>query len=276
MAPEGRDDVALWRRAVDTALDRLDVRLVTTGGRQLTVFPDDRWLVSYPRSGNTWVRFLLTNLLDSIESATFATIEECTPDIYLHGDRELRKESRPRLLKSHEHFDARYGRVAYIVRDPRDVAVSYFRFLVKIRRLADSFSLDDFVERFIGSGWDTFGTWGSHVGGWLGGRENDSSFLLIRYEDIHAEPTRRLLELAAFLGITATEADAERAVAVSSADRVRSLEANSPELNRTRSDISFVGAATVGTSRFILTEAQRTAIAAAWPTTFARLGYEAS
>ena len=28
-------------------------------GRGLTIFPDDIFLVSYPRSGNTWARFLL-------------------------------------------------------------------------------------------------------------------------------------------------------------------------------------------------------------------------
>src|SRR5436305_10030174 len=31
--------------------------------RNLKILPDDRFLVSYPKSGNTWVRFLVANLL---------------------------------------------------------------------------------------------------------------------------------------------------------------------------------------------------------------------
>ena len=32
-------------------------------GRNLRVFPDDVYIVSYPKSGNTWTRFLIANLI---------------------------------------------------------------------------------------------------------------------------------------------------------------------------------------------------------------------
>ena len=32
-------------------------------GRDLRVFPDDAFIASYPRSGNTWTRFLMANLI---------------------------------------------------------------------------------------------------------------------------------------------------------------------------------------------------------------------
>src|SRR5881397_1861057 len=101
--------------------------IVATGrviaGRRLTVFPDDVFIVSYPRSGNTWTRFLVGNLVYQDEPVTFANIESRIPEIYLFPDRVLRSLPRPRMLKSHECFDPRYQRVIYIVRDPRDVVV---------------------------------------------------------------------------------------------------------------------------------------------------------
>ena len=32
-------------------------------GRDLAVYADDTFVVSYPRSGNTWTRFLVANLV---------------------------------------------------------------------------------------------------------------------------------------------------------------------------------------------------------------------
>ena len=50
------------------------------GGRNFPVFPDDTFLVSYPRSGNTWTRFLIANLISHDEPVTFANIEKKIPD----------------------------------------------------------------------------------------------------------------------------------------------------------------------------------------------------
>src|SRR5437764_14210828 len=82
-------------------------------GRQLTVLPDDVYLVSYPRSGNTWTRFLIANLLDHENPPSFADIEARIPAINLWPDKFLLRLPRPRILKSHEYFDPRYPRVIY-------------------------------------------------------------------------------------------------------------------------------------------------------------------
>src|SRR5437870_7388500 len=106
-------------------------------GRRLTVFPDDVFLVSYPRSGNTWTRFLIGNLLDQEDPITFANIESRIPEIYFFPDKVLRRLPRRRILKSHEYFDHRYKRVVYIVRDPRDVATSMYHYSIKRRNIPD-------------------------------------------------------------------------------------------------------------------------------------------
>src|SRR5258708_8153953 len=116
-----------------SSLERLLGALVQAGrvltgrqiaGRGLTVFPDDIFLVSYPRSGNTWARFLLGNLIYQDDPITFSNLESRIPEIYFNRDRFLRELPRPRMLKSHECFQPHYPRVIYIVRDPRDVAGS--------------------------------------------------------------------------------------------------------------------------------------------------------
>jgi hypothetical protein len=74
-------------------------------GRALHALPDDMFLVSYPKSGNTWTRFLLGNLMNPDEGITFANVESKVPDIYAKSRKALKKLPHPRLIKSHECFD---------------------------------------------------------------------------------------------------------------------------------------------------------------------------
>src|ERR1700685_1517671 len=97
-------------------------------GRNLAVYPDDTFLVSFPRSGNTWIRFLIANLLNPGIEVSFTNIERLIPDTASKSSRTMKREARPRIIKSHEYFDVRYPKVIYIVRDPRDVALSYYDF----------------------------------------------------------------------------------------------------------------------------------------------------
>ena len=60
-------------------------------GRNFTVYPDDTFLVSYPKSGNTWVRFLLSNLLFPQEDVGFANINRLLPAPGVSSKRYLKK-----------------------------------------------------------------------------------------------------------------------------------------------------------------------------------------
>ncbi|MFY9661106.1 MAG: sulfotransferase domain-containing protein, partial [Terriglobales bacterium] len=70
--------------------------------RSLVILPDDIFLVSFPKSGNTWTRFLLANLRFPGEPATWANIDRLIPDPMGTTKRDFDRMPRPRIIKSHE------------------------------------------------------------------------------------------------------------------------------------------------------------------------------
>ena len=254
-------------------------------GRGVTVYPDDVFLVSYPRSGNTWTRFLLGNLIDQKDPVTFSNIESRIPEIYFNRDRFLRQLPRPRMLKSHECFQPHYPRVIYVVRDPRDVVISFYHHNVKARNIPDDYPLDDFVPRFIAGEFDPkFGSWRDNVLSWITLRGENSNFLLLRYEDMKKDTAASVRKIIAFLEkcsfrhLDSSSAAIQRAVEFSSPERMRALEkqeAGGWVLTKgTRGDKPFVRSATSGGWKSQLAPDSVEAIESAWGPLMQRLGYE--
>jgi sulfotransferase family protein len=250
-------------------------------GRRLNVFPDDVFLVSYPRSGNTWTRFLIGNLVNPEDPVTFANIEARIPEIYLFADRVLRRLPRPRILKSHEYFDHRYKRVIYIVRDPRDIATSMYHYSIKRRDIPDDYPIEQFVPRFInGEFLEDFGTWHEHASSWLAARQNQPGFVLLRYEEMLVDAERELIKAARLLRVNVTGDMIARAVQLSSAARMRELENRQAEAwkltREARQDKPFVRAARSGSWRSDLPSRSVQEIERAWGVLMQELGYELS
>jgi hypothetical protein len=247
-------------------------------GRTLVILPDDIFLVSFPKSGNTWTRFLLANLKYPDQPATFANIHRLIPDPSRTPKRDFDNMRRPRIIKSHECFDPRYPRVVYIVRDPRDVAVSQYHYHRKLRRIGDDSPIETFVTRFLAGETCPHGSWGENVSTWLTTREGDSRFLLLRYEDMVRDTQRELTKIAEFLGFPAAPEQIATAVERSSASRMRKLErAESDQCSLTqgsRKDLSFVRSASSGGWRNELPAAQVERLESRWGQIMQHLGYE--
>jgi hypothetical protein len=247
--------------------------------RGLTVFPDDTFLVSFPRSGNTWTRFLVCNLMNPDDPVNFAQLESRIPEIYDVTDRNLRAFPRPRIIKSHECFDPRYKKIVYIVRDPRDVLISYYEFQLKRRVISDELSLEEFVPRFMESEIEPkTGSWRDHVVSWTATRGGQKNFLLLRYEDMLADTKKESTKIAAFLGLDSSPERIARAVALSSADRMRKLEKEQSrqwkETKKTRQDKPFVRKAASGGWKSILSERAVAQIESAWGDVMRSAGYK--
>jgi Sulfotransferase domain len=247
-------------------------------GRGIAVRPSDTFLVSYPRSGNTWTRFLIANLIYPDKNVSFTNIERLIPDCEAHSSRYMKRIPGPRIIKSHEYFDHRYRRVIYIVRDPRDVVLSYYNFQRKYRQIQDDYPLAQYVSDFVAGRLSSadWGTWGENVGSWLV-RDGEPGFLLVRYQDLKSDPARELSRIAGLLKIEATAPTVATAIERSSADRMREMErAQGSEWVATknrRQDIPFVGTASSGGWKSRLPIESVAEIEAAWGHWMKRIGY---
>jgi Sulfotransferase domain len=253
---------------------------IDIAGRNFAIFPDDTFLVSYPRSGNTWTRFLIANLVNPGVDVSFKNIERLIPDTSSQSSRALRRAPRPRIIKTHEYFDHRCRKIVCIVRDPRDVALSYYDFQRKYRHIEDGYPLVKYVDDFVSGRLNSkdWGTWGENVASWLYTRGKSNDFLLLRYEDMIEDPVRELARTATFLGIASDPARIEQAVQRSSADRMREMEksqsADWVATKNHRTDIPFVRLAKSGGWKEKLPEECVVQIEAAWGETMLALGYE--
>jgi sulfotransferase family protein len=246
-------------------------------GRNLIVLPDDVFLVSYPKSGNTWTRFLIANLIHEAP-VTFANIDRLIPESEELSKRRLQRLPKPRIMKSHEYFDPRYPRVIYLVRDPRDVVVSEYHYFRKRRRIANDLPLETFVSRFLAGQTSDYGSWAENVGSWVAARHNHPGFLLLRYEDMLADTCGAVTTIALFLGQQPTPERVGHAVERSCAERMRELEsdpaANSSVTRDGRQDIPFVREARAGMWTSILSRESATEIERACGPLMRYLGYE--
>ena len=249
-------------------------------GRSLQIFPDDIFLVSFPKSGSTWTRFLVGNLIFPDTPVNFANIPMLVPALLSTPRKDIDRVPRPRIIKSHECFDPLYPRTIYIVRDPRDVVLSLYHYHRKVRKIADDLPIETFVKRFLAGETVPHGSWGQNVMTWLTTREGDPRFLMLRYEDLLADTERELRKIIRFLALDTTGAQITQAVERSSAARMRELEkAQGKDLDRmvrteSRKDLMFVRTATSGGWRKGLPTPMVEKIETAWGPVMRHLGYE--
>lgn len=181
------------------------------------IYHDDTFIVSYPKSGNTWVRFLLANALYPEAEVDFHSIHELVPEV---GEEDKRRSGLPlpRLLKSHAPYQPDYPRVIYILRDGRDVYTSYYHYR------APDLSNDTTFESFLrGSHWPT--RWGEHVKGWLDAADSTDSIMVVRFEDLKEDSASELKRMLSFLGKESiSEEQIHRAAKASSFENMRRLE----------------------------------------------------
>lgn len=193
------------------------------------------WIVSYPKSGNTWVRFLLCNLFFGPQESA-AALSRLAPDIH-----EFATIPEPpaahTFIKTHYPFSpelplaSHTAAAIYVVREPADVMLSNFHYSRRsgVATTDSSAALGQYVEEYLTARGDPrwiqarMGSWDEHVRSWLG-VQHPFPVLPVRYEDLLADGHGGARRICAFLGLTRTEQEIAQAVAGASFRRMQEIE----------------------------------------------------
>ncbi len=197
------------------------------------------WIASYPKSGNTWVLFLVHNALYE-PADDLSVFLERIPYVLRVARTWRPTPGRVDLLKSHLKMNDAHpmraftSKGVYVVRDPRDVLLSNLSYRVHregggesdtaVRAMTD----EQYARAFIENGGDPewapgpVGAWADNVESWTG--ETSFPVLTVRYEDLEQDAAAQLARVLDFLERPVADALIERAVETSAFGVLREAE----------------------------------------------------
>lgn len=194
------------------------------------------WIASYPKSGNTWIRFLACNLVfGPVDSASL--LNRLAPDIHELGPNPEPPQHTVFFKTHFLHSPAlplgqHSAAAIYVVRDPADVMVSNYHYALRRGAVSaqDSDSFARYVDSYIATGGDPrwvelgIGRWQDNVESWrAAGRQ--LPLLWVRYEDLLTDATLVAASLCKLLSLPRSPDEIARAVEGSTFDRMQKIEA---------------------------------------------------
>ena len=166
---------------------------------------------TYPKSGTTWVQQILKLLKNGgkedgmiVEAAVPWLEFELPPESPFQWDVESLPT--PAYIKSHMPYSSTLGclphttlaKYIYVIRNPKDVAVSYFHHYRGFKFLTEfSGSWDEFFKLYL-AGNVYFGSWFDHVLGWWKHKDAEN-VLFVKYEDLKRNLRKEVQKIADFV-----------------------------------------------------------------------------
>lgn len=239
--------------------------------------PGILWLASYPKSGNTWMRAFLANLITGAsEPLGLSQIGEICPSEPTENwfaplcDRPVAQLSAPEIaalrgraqeravglnenvmpMKTHSYLGedsghpiismkATFGAV-YIIRDPRDVALSaadHFGKTIEemVEMLANPLAVAAAMPGTIVH--EMTSSWSNHVESWT--KWNHPGIFVVRYEDLLANPPDQFGRVARHFGISSDPARIQKAIDFASFKQLQKMEAEQGFSERSQHSARF-------------------------------------
>ena len=188
----------------------------------------DTYLISHPRSGNSWLRSAVAEMMFGESGERLTDIYSYVPTVGFNMPVWKLKPASFHVVRSHEYYmlntpTEMYHRVIYIIRDPRDVALSYFRFLTQSNQYSDNFDgfLDDWLNNRI---WPS--SWVTHVNSWTAERSPEamSNILILTYDRMLSDTPGQFRRVADFLHLTLTDNAIKNIIQKTSIEQLRKKE----------------------------------------------------
>lgn len=233
------------------------------------------WLASYPKSGNTWMRSFLHNLLrggtmpvdinrmsdfclGESDAAWYAPrspkpLDEVTPEELAALRPQVHRDFTEAFpdsvfVKTHNFLGESFGYpihnmdvtagAIYILRNPLDVVLSLTHHY--------GISIDDAIE-MLGDKESTTGganhvveylsSWSMHVQSWT--QHPNPQLCVVRYEDLLAKPRKHFKQVANFLGLKPPAERLERAIRFSSFKSLKAQEQKAGFREKSKNAQSF-------------------------------------
>ncbi len=180
----------------------------------------DIFIVGHPKSGNTWITFMMAIILfsDYQNKINIANIGSYAPVIHGRDSDIVKCKSftNTRIFRNEwPVYEKYYPKTIYLIRDPRAVLVSYYN-MFKIYFNRNDVSLDEFVTEYLSNGyiqsWEPVMRWDRQVLFWLDKQSRHQNTLIVKYEDAVADRRTTVERIAKFSEVDCPEKLIEKAI----------------------------------------------------------------
>ncbi|XP_071943776.1 sulfotransferase 1C2-like [Antedon mediterranea] len=208
--------------------------------KDFEVHDDDIWVVTYPKSGTTWMQVIMSLVVvegdEKNIKTTYMQNEYFTLDRMPPPHKLLDQTPSPRMIKTHlqdihlpqQLLEKTKPKIIYVARNPKDVAVSYFHFHTYNRCLPKYTDWNLFYEDYKKDK-VIWGSWFQHNLFWWE-RRYLPNVLFLKYEDMKTDPKGAIIQVADFMGYKLSDDAINKIVEKSSFKTMKSSDKTGPRL----------------------------------------------
>ncbi|KAM9424938.1 sulfotransferase 2B1-like [Pholidichthys leucotaenia] len=175
---------------------------------QFVFRPDDVLIVTYPKSGTTWMQEIIPLIMSGGDPTSVETLPNWDRVPWLEEQRalilNLEERPSPRIFATHFRYDMMppsflqtKPKVVYVMRNPKDIFTSSFHYYGMASYLVGPGTQSEFLDKFL-QGNVMAGSWFDHVKGWLKAEEKEK-IMYICYEEMKRDLKDSVGRIAQFL-----------------------------------------------------------------------------